>query len=145
MAPSFNPKTGLYYFNVREGCDTFYSKSPVFKEGTSYWATSARAEADEHQKGRVTAINPLTGETKWSVPFKEPRHVDQIGGILTTAGNLLFVGDRSDFLALDARNGNELWRINLGGNINANPISYAVGGEQMVAIAAGNSLFVFKL
>jgi hypothetical protein len=53
--------------HVGEGCDIFFSEPPVYKEGTSYWATNFLAEAQEHQVGRVTAIEPLTGKTEVEV------------------------------------------------------------------------------
>jgi len=67
MAPSYSPLTKLFYVNVREGCDVFFSKPPVYKEGTSYWATGAHAKPREHQTGRVTALNPLTGRSEMEV------------------------------------------------------------------------------
>ena len=68
------------------------------------------------------------------------------GGVLSTAGDLVFGGGREGyFLALDARTGELLWRESLGGQINAAPMSYAVNGRQHVAIAAGSALFSFAL
>ena len=48
-------------------------------------------------------------------------------------------------MALDSYNGEKLWTTNLGGRIAASPMSFEAGGNQFVAIAAGNSLFVFGL
>ena len=68
------------------------------------------------------------------------------GGVLSTAGDLVFGGGREGyFLALDARTGELLWRESLGGQINAGAMSYAVDGKQYVAIAAGSALFSFAL
>ncbi len=68
------------------------------------------------------------------------------GGVLSTAGDLVFGGGREGyFLALDARTGELLWRESLGGQINAGAMSYAVNGKQYVAIAAGSALFSFAL
>ncbi len=68
------------------------------------------------------------------------------GGVLTTAGDVVFSGGREGyFFALDARSGELLWRASLGGQVNSGPMSYAVGGKQYVAIAAGSSLFSFAL
>ena len=73
-------------------------------------------------------------------------HDVNVSGILTTASDLLFSGGREGyFQALDARTGALLWKVNLGGEIIAGPISYEVGGRQYVSIASGNSLFVFAL
>jgi alcohol dehydrogenase (cytochrome c) len=77
-------------------------------------------------------------------------------GVLTTAGHVLFGSnggwlsrEREDmeayFFALDTDDGKELWRINLGGTMAANPITYSVDGKQMVTMAAGGAIFTFAL
>jgi alcohol dehydrogenase (cytochrome c) len=67
-------------------------------------------------------------------------------GILTTASDLLFAGNREErFFAIHARTGEVLWRTSLGGAVANGPMTYAVNGQQYVAVAAGNGLFVFGL
>jgi alcohol dehydrogenase (cytochrome c) len=79
---------------------------------------------------------------KWE--FKMTDFTD--AGILTTASNVLFSGGREGyFFALDARSGALLWKAALGGRVVSGPMTYAVGGRQYVAVAAGNSLFVYAL
>jgi alcohol dehydrogenase (cytochrome c) len=68
------------------------------------------------------------------------------GGVLSTAGDLVFGGGKEGyFFALDANTGKLLWKAAVGGQVNAGPMTYAVDGKQYVAIAAGNSLFTFAL
>jgi alcohol dehydrogenase (cytochrome c) len=38
-----------------------------------------------------------------------------------------------------------LWRTNLGGQVNAAPMTFAVNGRQYIAINAGSALFTFAL
>jgi len=67
-------------------------------------------------------------------------------GVLTTASDLLFSGGREGyFFALDARNGELLWKATLGGVVASGPISYSVDGKQYISVTAGNSLFAFGL
>ena len=68
-------------------------------------------------------------------------------GILTTATDVLFTGNREGYFhALRCpRRVTLLWRRTLGGMIANGPISYAVDGRQYVAVAAGNGLFVYAL
>jgi glucose dehydrogenase len=67
-------------------------------------------------------------------------------GVLATGGGLVFVGDPDGYLvALDANTGKALWHFRTGGNVKAPPISYSVGGNQYVAIAAGPNMIAFKL
>jgi alcohol dehydrogenase (cytochrome c) len=92
--------------------------------------------------GDVLAIDPNTGQIKWQFKMNDLT----ASGILTTASDLLFAGGREGyFYALDARTGAELWRATLGGSVEAAPITYRIGDRQYVAIAAGQSLFVFAL
>ena len=50
-----------------------------------------------------------------------------------------------DFFALDAVTGTLLWRIQTGGEIWSNPMSYRSEGKQFIAVASGSSLMVFGL
>jgi outer membrane protein assembly factor BamB len=67
-------------------------------------------------------------------------------GVLTTASDLLFSGGREGiFFALDARTGERLWHVNLGGPNASGPISYAVDGKQYVVGTGQGAMFVFSL
>jgi len=68
------------------------------------------------------------------------------GGILTTASDVLFSGNREGYLfALDAKSGKLLWKRQLGGQVAASPITYTVADRQYISIASGHSLFTFGL
>jgi alcohol dehydrogenase (cytochrome c) len=67
-------------------------------------------------------------------------------GVLSTASDLVFSGGREGyFYALNALTGERLWQTSLGGQVNSGPMSYMVDGKQYIAVAAGSSLFAFKL
>jgi alcohol dehydrogenase (cytochrome c) len=70
-----------------------------------------------------------------------------VGGFLSTAGNLLFVGDRDGyFIAFDANTGKVLWKFQTGGqSITAGAVSYRFRGKQYVAVAAGGNIMAFAL
>jgi len=53
--------------------------------------------------------------------------------------------DEGNFYALDARSGQALWDFQTGGGIEANPIAFAVDGEERIAISADRVLYVFGL
>ena len=90
----------------------------------------------------MRAIDPQTGYLKWEFKMSDLTWA----GILTTASNLLFSGGNEGyFYALDARNGNLLWKTQLGSGIRSGPMTYAVNGRQHVTVAAGSALFSFKL
>jgi len=58
--------------------------------------------------------------------------------VTATSGDMLFTGELTgDFLAMDARNGNVVYRYSGGGAIVGGVITYAVGGKQYVAVVSG--------
>ncbi len=87
-------------------------------------------------KGFLKAFNPLTGETVWKVRNKTAR----IGGVLATAGGLVFQGDGSGaFSAYNSDTGDLLWDFDAYGSIIAPPVTYQVGNTQYVAVVVGAS------
>jgi len=73
-------------------------------------------------------------------------HSPPWAGVLSTAGGVVFGGsNEGNFYALDAITGKPLWDYQTGGPVVANPIAFAVDGNQYVVIAAGHALFVFGL
>lgn len=93
--------------------------------------------ATDDRWGTLTAIDlKAKGKFLWQQKTKDPL----VGGVLATAGGLVFNGEGSgDFAAYDAKTGEKLWRFACGAGVNAPPISYAIGGKQYVAVAAGGS------
>lgn len=82
----------------------------------------------------LRAIDPLTGETRWAVPAAGWQ---DRGGVLTTAGGLLFQGSiDGSFNVYDQRDGTRLKTIDTGTSILAAPMTYEVDGEQYVAVMA---------
>jgi len=62
-----------------------------------------------------------------------------VASVTATAGNLLLTGELTgDFLALDARTGDVLYRFNTGGSMGGGIVTYAVGGTQYIAAASGS-------
>ena len=144
MSPSYSPDTGLFYVTAREGSSIYY-KGPVdYTAGTRFWG--GRFDNQDANPGKwwgaVRALDPLTGKKIWEHRLFRPAWA----GLLSTGGGLVFAGsDDGHFKALDDKTGNELWRLNLGGSIRANPMAFESKGRQRVAIASGSGLFVFGL
>ena len=95
-------------------------------------------------KAGVRALDSMTGALVWEHAANRTGSAP-LGGVLTNAGDVLFYSNITEFMALNARDGTELWRVKLGGAINASPMSFAIAGKQMVTIPAGNTLYVFRL
>ncbi|HEX7081631.1 MAG TPA: PQQ-dependent dehydrogenase, methanol/ethanol family [Gammaproteobacteria bacterium] len=149
-APSFSPRTGLFYVSHWEnsGIIAILGEFPqgvgVNRRQTAMGQVNLEPffNNDEEAYGVVRAYDPDTLDPVW-----EHRMTNITwAGVLTTAGDLLFGGGREGyFFALDARSGELLWKASLGGQINSAPMSYAVDGRQYVTIAAGTALFAFAL
>ena len=68
------------------------------------------------------------------------------GGVLSTAGGLVFFGEDSGaFAALDARIGKLLWYFQTGQLWKASPMTYVARGKQYVAVTAGSNIISFAL
>jgi alcohol dehydrogenase (cytochrome c) len=142
-SPAYNPSTRLFYLQAHEDyAQVFYKHDVPYKPGGRFEGGAARdVEGSEHY-GVIKAIDPLTGKIVWQFPL----HSAPSGGVLSTAGGLVFSGNREGFFfALDARTGKPLWRFQTGGLIWANPLSFEIDGRQHVAIPAGQAIFVFAL
>lgn len=86
--------------------------------------------------GEVQAWNVDTGELVWKHPFARSPNW---GGMLATAGNLVFSGGTNDrkVRAFDAMTGDVLWEAPTPSGVLAPPTSFAVDGKQYVAVLSG--------
>lgn len=94
----------------------------------------------EYQTGGIVAVDVTTNTVKWRK--LRPYELGHGNGILTTASDLLFIGEPDGWLyALDARDGRELWKFQTGAAIGSCPLMYEVNGEQYLAVfAAGTGI-----
>lgn len=91
-----------------------------------------------YMTGAVVAVDPGTNLVKWKKQM--PYSLAHGNGILTTASDLLFIGQPDgNLLALDANDGSELWRFQTGAAISASPVTYEIDGEQYVAVYSGGT------
>lgn len=161
--PSYSPRTGLFYFSAWENYATIYRAEEseyvpgqaFLGGGFSVLAPSPDAPTigigrtnpinnwtDEVGYASLKAMDPQTGEAVWS--YNQYDVSDS--GMLTTASDLLFTGGREGYFhAIDARSGDLIWNVNLGGQIVMAPVTYMVDGIQYVSVISGNSLSTFAL
>ena len=85
--------------------------------------------------GEIQAWDINTGERVWTREFE----TSNWGGILTTAGDLVFSGGTSDrfFRAHDANTGEELWRFRTNSGVIGVPSTFSVDGKQYIAVQSG--------
>jgi alcohol dehydrogenase (cytochrome c) len=147
--PSFSPRTGLFYVSGWENTGTVAveggrPRAAGIPNGTPMGQATLTPnyKKEEEGFGFVRALDPQGLAKKWEFKMNDITW----GGVLTTASDVLFSGGKEGyFFALDARSGDLLWKVALGGQVNAGPMTYSVDGRQYITIAAGSSLFAFAL
>ena len=149
---AFNPKTRLAYAANLHQPMTYHVEAAAYPGGKLWLGGAFKVIASEKQWGKLVAVDIDTGKIAWSHKTPQPL----IGGVLTTAGGLVFNGEGNGlFKAFDAKTGRVLWQYQCGAGVNAPAVSYTVGGKQYIAVAAGgntqldfkrgNSVLVFAL
>jgi glucose dehydrogenase len=101
-------------------------------KGQRYDGGTQAAPIGSEMSGTFTAIGGNTNKIVWQ--YKAPYRIGQGSGSATTAGGLVFHGEPDgNFLAFDAKTGEELWRFQTGYGADAGPMVYEVDGEEYVA------------
>lgn len=141
-AMSYNPNTGLVYIPKMElptrwddtRIDFKSWKKPSFQIDVGVDVGLGGDIPKDAGTSFLLAWDPVKQKKVWEVP--QPNYWN--AGTLTTAGNLVFQG-RIDgkFAAYDARDGKELWSVDVGSGISAPPITYSVDGKQYVSLLVG--------
>jgi len=147
-----NPKHRLAYAANLHQPMTYHVEPAKYPGGKLWLGGAFKTIPSEKQWGRLAAVDIDTGKIAWKFDTEQPL----IGGVLATAGDLVFNGEGNGyFRAFDAKTGKKLWEFQCGAGVNAPAVSYTVNGKQYVAVAAGgntqldfkrgNSVFVFAL
>jgi alcohol dehydrogenase (cytochrome c) len=132
-----DPELSLAYaINLHQPM-TYHVQSSAYPGGKLWLGGAFKVIPVEEQWGNVTAVDYNTGKIRWQVKTQQP----MIGGILATAGGLVFTGEGNGmFKAYDAKTGAMLWDFQAGAGVNAPPSSYTVGGKQYIVVAAGGNV-----
>ncbi|MGZ8271062.1 MAG: outer membrane protein assembly factor BamB family protein [Methylophilus sp.] len=112
------------------------------KDGKAPIRYAASEPTKDPSWGLISAINLQSGKIAWQVKTDQPL----VGGSLTTAGGLLFVGEgNGHFNAYESKTGQLLWQGSSEYGVNAPPITYSIDGVQYISVVSGgNFLFGFK-
>ncbi len=151
---AYNPKTGLVYIPAMQPTGIFppskefqqtgkYTRRDMFWNpgvdwnnytDTIYALVAKMGGSLPAEHGYLKAWDPVAKKTVWEI--EHPAFWN--GGLLTTAGNLLFQGTGDGrFVAYSADQGRILWAVPTLVGIVAPPVTYSVDGEQYVAVMAG--------
>ncbi|HTN15852.1 MAG TPA: PQQ-dependent dehydrogenase, methanol/ethanol family [Sphingomonadaceae bacterium] len=144
---AFSPKEGLVYIPAIEAAFPYFPEKDWkanpkrgFNVGVDQAAggmpanRAVREGAQAATKGALIAWDPVAQKERWRVPYKGPWN----GGLLSTAGGLLFQGTAAgNLVAYDAHDGKQMWSFAAQTGVVAPPMTYMIDGEQYVAVLAG--------
>jgi alcohol dehydrogenase (cytochrome c) len=139
--PAYSPQTGLFYVSERNTYSIFYLTDP---DPRGSMGLGGKEEVTVGNAGNfLTAIDYKTGRIVWR--HRYPQGAGGGGGVLATAGGLVFAGDGGgNIVAHDAATGRPLWHSHVGAVTNP-PITYTLDGRQYLLVATGDTLYSFVL
>ncbi len=135
MPMAYSQRTGLFYIPSNEWGMDIWNEPITYKKGAAYLGSGFTIKPNyEDHIGSLKAIDPTTGEWKWEFKNNAPLW----GGVMTTAGGLVFTGTpEGKFIAFDDETGEVLWSFQTGSGIVGQPITWEMDGEQYVSVASG--------
>jgi alcohol dehydrogenase (cytochrome c) len=142
---AYDEGRGLIFVPATEGASVFTKSAKPQRSDRGNYLGSAGSHT-EPLIPVVRALDAATGARKWerfSAPLKESPFM--YSGLLATGGGLVFGASGGSVFALNSVTGHELWRVFLGGDTRAAPISFTVDGRQVIAVSVGQALFLFGL
>ncbi|WP_317932781.1 PQQ-dependent methanol/ethanol family dehydrogenase [Halioxenophilus sp. WMMB6] len=135
MPMAYSQDTGYFYVPSNEWGMDIWNEAVSYKKGAAYLGAGFTIKPIyEDHIGSLKAIDPVSGEIKWE--YKNPSPL--WGGVLTTAGNLVFIGNPEGYLlALNAKTGEVVYKFNTGSGIVSSPVTWEQDGEQYVSVVSG--------
>ena len=147
---AFNPKTRLLYVPSNQNLCSELGGAPMEKRSPGeLWIgvpidvilTSLRLDKGVDTSkpvpiGQLQAWNVDTGKLAWKHDYMDTA---TWGPVLTTGGDLVFTGGTADrmFRAFNAKTGEKLWEFPTSSGVNGVPSSFAVDGQQYIAVQSG--------
>jgi PQQ-dependent dehydrogenase (methanol/ethanol family) len=135
-AAAFSPATKLLYIPANLLCMDMEARNASFMSGTPFIGANLRMKAQAGQRrGALIAWDVAAAKAAWTAPEAFPL----AGGVLATAGGLVFYGTLDGWLkAVDARTGKPLWQARTASGVIGTPTAFAgADGRQYVAVLAG--------
>jgi alcohol dehydrogenase (cytochrome c) len=135
MPMAYSPDTKLFYVPSNEWGMEIWNEPVTYKKGAAYLGAGFTIKTlNDDYIGAMRAIDPKTGKIVWEVKNGAPLW----GGVLTTAGNLVFWGTPEGLLkAADAKTGKVMWEFQTGSGVVAPPVTWMQNGEQYVSVVSG--------
>jgi quinohemoprotein ethanol dehydrogenase len=134
----YDPDTGYLYVPGTIRTSVFSRVPSQYSTGQRYTNGTQAPPIGSPLSGTFTAINSTTNKIAWQ--HKMPYRMGGGGGSTVTAGGLLLRGEPDgNFVALDAKTGEVLWRFQTGFGADAPAAVYEVDGEEYIAVTTGGN------
>ncbi|HKM74316.1 MAG TPA: PQQ-binding-like beta-propeller repeat protein [Stellaceae bacterium] len=134
----YSPDTGFLYVPGTIRTSTFSRVPSQYTTGLRYTNGTQAPPIGSPLSGTFTAIESHTNKIAWQ--HQMPYRMGGGGGSTVTAGGLLLRGEPDgNFVAVDAKTGDLLWKFQTGFGADAPATVYEVDGDQYIAIAAGGN------
>ena len=133
---SFSPVTGLVYLPAHGMPGMYRMGDSILFEGATaeYYGVDPDDTEALSRIGKLLAWDPLTQSARWQVDHSLPVN----GGVLSSAGNLVFQGTAmGEFHVYHAETGELLWKQDTQASVQAPPVSYAIDGTQYILLPVG--------
>ncbi|WP_246148356.1 methanol/ethanol family PQQ-dependent dehydrogenase [Skermanella pratensis] len=134
---SFSPDTGLFYVPTNHICMDYEPFEVAYSAGQPYvGATLSMYPAPNSHggMGNFIAYDAAEGKIVWS----KPEAFAVWSGALTTKGGVAFYGTLEGFLvAVDMKDGKELYRFKTPSGIIGNVNTFVADGKQHIAVLSG--------
>lgn len=141
---AYDPDTGLVYLSVMQAGTILQRASEgftvrhggPFNDGLEHGEKALALPASlkpPAPKLSIIAFDPVSAKIVWRTDASG-------GGMLATAGGLLFTGRGAvtgELAALRLSDGKQLWDVHTPNGVNPAPVTYMAGGHQYIAVATG--------
>ena len=136
--PSYDPQTHLFYVNGTEG----YGVAYLYDTSDEPEGYGGGGGGNFDTRSALFALDVTTGKVEWK---HEAEGSGMSGGILTTAGSLLFTGDAGHLAAFNPQTGAILWNQRLESSVSNGPSTWMLNGKQYIIVGAGDTLYALTL
>ncbi|HEX4808108.1 MAG TPA: acido-empty-quinoprotein group A [Bryobacteraceae bacterium] len=139
--PSYDPQTELFYLNGTEG----YGMAYLYDTSDQPEGYGGGGGGAFDNRSALFALDIRTGNVRWKHEHNGRGGTGMSGGILTTAGHLLFTGDSGNLVAFDPETGRIIWHQQLVSGVSNGPSTWMLDGKQYIIVGAGDSLYALSL